>query len=103
MELDFSSQAHYLFALLPEIVLSVWGMVLLIAGVWRGDEGSTTTADSHVLGWLSVGGIVLAALANGWLYGVAEVGSSSMIAVDRFRLFANWIFLLAAAFSILIS
>ena len=38
MELDFSSQSHFLFALLPEIVLSVWGMIVLIVGVWREGE-----------------------------------------------------------------
>ncbi len=100
MELDFSSQAHFVFALLPEIVLSVWGMLLLIVGV-SGEEEGPGKADT--LGWLAVGGLVLAALANGWLYGVAEVGAAGMIAVDRFRLFANWIFILAAIFSILIS
>ena len=42
-------------------------------------------------------------MANGWLYGVTEVGRTSMIAIDGFRLFANWIFLVAAALSILIS
>ena len=35
MELDFSTQSHLLFALLPEIVLSVWGMIVLVVGVWK--------------------------------------------------------------------
>ena len=42
-------------------------------------------------------------MANGWLYGLTEVGQSSMVAVDGFRLFANWVLLIAAALSILIS
>ena len=33
MELDFSRQLHYWWALLPEIILCGWGMVVLIAGV----------------------------------------------------------------------
>ena len=35
MLLDYSSSFHYVMALLPELVLSVWGMVVLIAGVSR--------------------------------------------------------------------
>jgi NADH-quinone oxidoreductase subunit N len=101
MELDFSSQSHFLFALLPEIILCVWGMVVLIVGVWKTDEEGGPNATD--LGILSLVGLLLAAGANGWLYGVAQTGGDGMIVVDRFRLFANWIFLLAGALSILIS
>ena len=104
MELDFSQQIHYVWALLPEIVLCVWGMIVLIAGVSGkhqdaddGAAGDPSFGPKSDLGWLTLLGILLAAGANGWLYGVNEVGDSSMIAVDGFRLFANWIFLLAAA------
>ncbi len=110
MELDFSRQLHFFWALLPEIVLCTFGMVVLVAGVSgkykdadkepSGDPSFGTTAD---LGWLSLVGLLVAAGANGWLYGVTEVGQDSMIALDHFRLFANWIFLLAAALTILIS
>jgi NADH-quinone oxidoreductase subunit N len=101
MELDFSSQSHFLFALLPEIILSVCGMVILLVGVWKKEgEGGPSAGD---LGVLSLVGILLAGLANGWLYGVTQVGGDGMIVVDKFGLFANWIFLLAGALSILIS
>ncbi len=100
MVLDYSSGFHYLFALLPEVVLACWGMLVLILGVARkGGEDR-----SQEIGWLSVAGLALAAIANGWLYsGVAEAGVGGMIAIDRFRLFANWVLLLAAALSIVIS
>lgn len=101
MALDFSSRADYVWALLPEILLCTWGMVVLLTGVWRRWESAE--ARSSDLGWLSLIGVLLAALANGWLYGVGDVGGASMIAVDGFRLFANWIFLIAAALAILIS
>jgi NADH-quinone oxidoreductase subunit N len=65
-----------------------------------GDPSFSASVD---LGWLALVGVLAAAVANGWLYGVTEVGNTSMIAVDGFRLFANWIFLLAAALTILIS
>lgn len=112
MELDFSRQLHFFWALLPEIVLCVWGMVVLVAGVSGkhrpGRKAEPTSGDPSFgggadLGWLALVGILLAAMANGWLYGIEEVGRSSMIAVDGFRLFANWTFLVAAALSILIS
>ncbi len=102
MILDFASNADYLWALLPEIVLCVWGMVVLLVGVWKrgaSDEG-TSAGD---LGWLSLAGVALAALANGWLHGVREQGNGAMIAVDGFRLFSNWIFLAAALLGILVS
>jgi NADH-quinone oxidoreductase subunit N len=101
MELDFSSQSHFLFALLPEILLSLWGMLVLVLGVWKKEgEGGPSAGD---LGILALVGILLAAGANGWLYGVAQTGGDGMIVVDRFRLFANWIFLLAGGLCILIS
>jgi NADH-quinone oxidoreductase subunit N len=102
MELDFSAQSHFLFALVPEIILCIWGMIVLVYGVWKTGEGEGRPGADD-LGGLALVGILLAAGANGWLYGVSQVGGDGMIVVDRFRLFANWIFLLAGALSILIS
>ena len=101
MELDFSHQAHFIVALAPEIILSAWGMIILLVGVNpRRSEGPGASAD---LGWLSLLGILAAALANGWLYSVTEVGTHSMIALDGFALFSNWIILGGAGLGILIS
>ena len=108
MTLDFSSQLHYVWALLPEIVLCAWGMGILVAGVsgryrpGRAEEAGAAASGAD-LGWASLAGLLVAAAANGWLYGVQEVGGTAMVAVDRFRLFANWIFLIAAALAVLIS
>lgn len=110
MELDFSRQLHYWWALMPEIILCGWGMVVLVAGVSgkhkKGAEaegGDPSFNGGADLGWLALVGVLLAGMANGWLYGVTEVGRTSMIAIDGFRLFANWAFLVAAALAILIS
>ncbi len=111
MTLDFSRNLDYFWALLPEIVLSAWAMVVLVAGVsgryrpgQKGDSrGDPDFGSGAGLGWLALVGILVAGCFNGWLYGVTEVGNTSMIAVDHFRLFANWIFLLAGALAILIS
>ena len=100
MQLDFTSSFHYVLALLPEVVLSIGGMLVLVMGVVRNREPGQTAE----LGWISLGVLAVAAVANGWLYsGVSEAGAAAMIAVDGFRLFANWIFLIGAAFSIVIS
>jgi len=113
VSLDFSRQLHYVWALLPEIVLCVWAMIVLVAGVsgrhrpvktpGGADGGAGAVGGSADLGWLALIGVLVAAFFNGWLYGVREVGGDSMIAVDAFRLFANWVFLIAAALAILIS
>jgi NADH-quinone oxidoreductase subunit N len=108
MELDFSRNLHYVWALLPEIVLCVCAMVVLMAGVsGRRDERaggpSAREGPSNDLGWLALGGVLLAAVANGWLYGVTEVGRAGLVTVDPLRLFANWILLAAAAMAILVS
>ncbi|MDE0476009.1 MAG: proton-conducting transporter membrane subunit, partial [Gammaproteobacteria bacterium] len=103
MTLDFSTPAHYLLALLPEIVLSVWGTVVLLAGVWKGGATSAPRAGSGNLAVLAMVGVLAAAFANGWLYGLTPGQGSTMIAVDRFHLFANWIFLLAAMLALAIS
>ena len=110
MELDFSRQLHFFFALMPEMILCVGGMGVLVAGVSgkhkpgvEQDSNDPSFGGAADLGWLSLAGVLLAALANGWLYGVTEVGRTSMIAIDGFRLFANWIFLVAAALTILVS
>ena len=103
MNLDPSQQSYYFWALLPEIVLSLWAMLVLLVGVWKRREDPEEGYAPMDLGWVALAGILVAGGANGWLYGVVGSGTSSMIAVDRFRLFANWIFLIAAAFATLIS
>jgi NADH-quinone oxidoreductase subunit N len=109
MQLDFSRTLHYWWALLPEIVLCVWGTCVLLAGVSKrhrdADEstGDPTLSGAADLGWLALFGVLAAAMANGWLYGVEEVGQAGMIAVDHFRLFANWVLLTGAGLAILIS
>ena len=110
MILDFSRQLHYFWALLPEVVLCGWAMLVLVAGVTGSNApgkerpaGDPTFGPGADLGWLSLGGLLLVAFFNGWLYSVGEVGQTGMIAVDGFRLFANWIFLAAAALTVLIS
>jgi NADH-quinone oxidoreductase subunit N len=87
--------------LLPEIVLSVWAMAILLLDVFQ--KGSRSEPSSAAMPWLTLGGLGLAAVANGWIAGLYETGPAGMIAVDSFRIFANYVFLLAAALFVLIS
>ncbi len=100
MLLDYSSSLHYLLALLPEAVLAAFAMWVLLAGVSRRRSGGL----GKETGWLALAGLLVAGVANGWLYsGVAEGGTAAMIAVDRLRLFANWVFILGAGFAIVVA
>lgn len=101
MNLDFSTQAHYLWAMLPEVVLSVWAMLVLLVDVFQ--KGSRSEPSRPVIVALSFVGIVLTAVANGWLMSVHETTTSGMIALDSFRIFTNFVILLAAALFVLIA
>jgi NADH-quinone oxidoreductase subunit N len=102
MTLDFATNVDYVWALLPEIILSVAAMIVLLSGVRRpSPEGPA--ANASPMAWLSLGGILVAAVANGWLYGVTSVAEGTLVTVDPFRLFANWLFLLGAGLTVLIS
>ncbi len=99
MTLDFASGLDFFWSMLPETILCVWGLVVLLRGVQPDDPGG----DEKGSGWLSLAGIALAAAANGWLYGVSDGLGTGPVAVDAFRLFANWVILIAAAMGIVVS
>ncbi|HKJ92150.1 MAG TPA: NADH-quinone oxidoreductase subunit N [Longimicrobiales bacterium] len=102
MVIDYSTPFHYVLALLPETVLAVWALVVLMADVFSQSEQSEGQASSLVPG-LTIVGIALAAIANGWLLRFHEADATGMIALDSFRVFTNYLFLLAAALFVLIS
>jgi NADH-quinone oxidoreductase subunit N len=97
--IDLTNQAHYALAMLPEIVLSAWAMIVLLADVLQ--KGSRSEPSSAWIGPLTLAGLVLTGIANGWLLTLNEPAGAGMIAVDGFRVFANFIFLLGAALFVL--
>ena len=101
MTLDFASQFDYVWALLPEIVLSLWAMLVLLVDVFR--KGNRSEPSAPLIPWLSLAGLAAAAVANVWQFRLEEAAPTGMVAVDSFRIFANFIFLLAAALAVLIS
>lgn len=102
MMLDFTSQSAYLWAMLPEIVLALAGMLVLLVDVFQ--KGSSSEPSRPAIAWLALAGLAATAVANAWLLGLEAPGEAvGMIAVDGFRVFSNFLFLLAAALGILLS
>ena len=90
MILDFSSQAHYAIALLPEILLATGALAVLLVDVLvRGRRSGPSGAWT---GRIAVASVLVAALANVWLGLQVEAGPG-LVAVDGFRLTANLILL----------
>ena len=83
MGIDPGTPGGALVALLPEVLLTAWALVVLLFVAWR--HGSAH--DSRLAGALSMAGYVLALLATGWLawQGARAEGLPQMIALDGFR------------------
>jgi NADH-quinone oxidoreductase subunit N len=101
MTLDFARQSQYLLALLPEIVLTLWAMAVLLADVFQ--KGNRSEQSAPGIAWLALCGLGVAAIANLWLVTLGEPVVPGLVAVDRFRIFTNFIFLISAALTILVS
>ena len=62
--LDLTTPLGIAQALLPEILLSAWTLIVLLVVAWR----HTTAEDSRLAGWLSLAGIITAGAALAWLW-----------------------------------
>jgi NADH-quinone oxidoreductase subunit N len=98
---DLSTPWGVTVALLPEVILSGWALIVLLVVSWR-HQGPE---DSRLAGWLSFAGVVLsgAALAALWVNGAAPDGLAQMVALDPFRFGAAAIALISAGATILLS
>ena len=99
--LDLARGGGQALALLPEIVLAAWAMLVLIVDVAQ--KGSRAEPSRPSIGWLSLAGIVAAAAANGYLATFVAGPQPAMMAVDAFRVFINFVILGAAALSLLMA
>jgi NADH-quinone oxidoreductase subunit N len=101
IQLDTSTPQGVTVALLPEVLLSGWTLIVLLVASWRhgGPE------DSRLAGWLSFAGIVvsLAGVAWLWLNDASPLGLAQMVALDPFRYAAAALILIFAGGSILLS
>jgi len=101
VRLDPSVYRDLLLSLLPELVLTGWALVLLLFVAWR----HRTVRDLRIAGWLTLLALVSTAIATWWLWWnrAGVQGFVTMIAADDFRWVADWVFLGAAALTVLIS
>jgi NADH-quinone oxidoreductase subunit N len=101
MDFDLSTPLGLTKALVPEIFLSGWSLVVLLVVAWR----HRTAGDSRIAGWLSLVGVVMtgALVVGMWAGGAGTAGVANMIEVDAFRFASSLLFLAAAAFTILVS
>lgn len=101
MTLDLSRWSDLTLALLPEIVLTGWAVLLLLVVSWR----HHTAGDLRLAGWITLAGLAATAGAVFWLWWrtARTDGPSPMIAVDDFRFVTDWLFLGIAALTVLLS
>jgi NADH-quinone oxidoreductase subunit N len=101
VSLDLSSSRDLLLALLPELLLTAWSLVLLLFVAWR----HRTVRDLRIAGWLTLAGLLSTAVAAWWLWwnAASAQGLAGMIAVDDFRWVTDWLFLGGAALTVLVS
>ncbi len=99
--LDLSSPWGITLALLPEILLTGWALVVLLVISWR----HQTAEDSRLAGWLSFAGVLVsgAGLAALWVNGATPDGLAQMVALDPFRYAVAALSLLSAGVTILLS
>ena len=101
MSLDLSNYRDLLKALSPESILTFWALLLLLLVAWR----HRTVRDLRLAGGVTLVALATTAAAVWWLWWhMAQTdGISQMIAVDDFRFVTDWIFLGAAALTVLFS
>jgi NADH-quinone oxidoreductase subunit N len=100
-QIDLSGPGGLALALLPELVLTGWSLVLMLVVAWR----HKTEGDQRLVGQLAVVGLVLTlvVVVGFWVRGVSPAGHEAMIALDRFRYLTDAIFLLGAILAALLS
>ena len=101
MILDFSSPVDIVWALLPEIIVAVTGLVILLLDVFQ--RGRRSAPSGSWVGPLALTGLVAAVLANAWLMTLEVPAQNAMLAVDGFRIAMNFIVLGVGIFGLLYS
>jgi NADH-quinone oxidoreductase subunit N len=99
--LDLTRNADYVWALLPEIVLAAWAMLVLVVDVAQ--KGNRAEPSRPSVGWLALAGVGVTALANALLLGMRAGPDAAMVAMDHFRVFINFVILGSAALTLLMA
>ena len=101
MQLDLTTPAGVTLALVPELVLAAWILLLMLVAAWRHRDA----ADQRLVGGLAALALGSTALATAWLWvqGAVPVGLPAMIGLDTFRYATIMIFVLAALLTVVLS
>ena len=101
MTLDLARYHDLMIALLPELVLTGWGLVLLLVVAVR----HRTARDLRLAGWITLVAFASTGAVVWWLWwnSAAPAGLATMIAVDDFRFVTDWLFLGTAGLTVLVS
>ncbi|MBI4518934.1 MAG: NADH-quinone oxidoreductase subunit N [Deltaproteobacteria bacterium] len=83
--------------LLPALLLTGTALLVMVADLWM--EGP----DRDGLGWLGIAGLVVALIASVTLWNQHEGGFGGTLVLDRYALFFNLVFCLAAGLTLLMS
>jgi len=99
--LDLTQGRDLAVALLPELILTAWAMLVLLIAAWRHRAPNA----QRQVGWLSLVGVILAIAACGWLWsrGARAAGLPTGMALDSFRWAAGIVVLLGTALSIVMA
>ena len=100
MNLDFSSPAHYLIALLPEGILTLGALAVLMVDVFQ--RGRQSGPSSGWPGVMAVMTILVAAAATLWL-GLRVEAGPGLVAIDGVRLAASVLLLVGTLLALLFS
>jgi NADH-quinone oxidoreductase subunit N len=95
MLLDLNRARDLAIALLPELILTGWAMLLLLHVAWRHQRPGI----QREVGWLSLAGVIIAMAITGWLWksDAHLAGLAMTMAVDGFRWAVTLIILLGVA------
>jgi NADH-quinone oxidoreductase subunit N len=101
MTLDLSHTRDLALALLPELTLSAWALVLLILVAWR----HSTQRDLRVAAAVTLAAFATTGAVLWWMWWTSAraAGFSPMVAVDDFRFVSGWLFLGIGVLTVLLS
>ena len=101
MNLDLSRYGDLMVELSPELILTGWGLVLLLVVAAR----HRTAADLRLAGWVTLAALLTTGADVWWLWwnSARPAGLANMIAVDDFRFVTDALFLGTAALTVLLS
>jgi NADH-quinone oxidoreductase subunit N len=97
--MDLSSLQINFRIILPEIILAVFGILVLLVGVFSSDKDQ---GKDH-LGYIGIFGVILTVIASVPLFGKPQYGFHNMVVADNFAIFFKVVFGIICLMTLLIS